>query len=425
MDGIGPQLVLVGALVIVNGILAGSEIAFISLRETQLGRLERRGGSGKIAAELARRPNRFLATIQIGITLAGFLASAAAAVTLAKPLEPWFEAFGDAADTVAIVVVTLILSYLTLVLGELAPKRLALQWAERWVLIAARPLHWLAIATKPVIWLLGVSTDLVVRLLGGAPGTSREEVDLEELRDMVVAHRALSEDHMEVLMGAFEVAERTLREVLIPRPRVFTIEATLPVRKGIEVLLASGHSRAPVVDDGNLDTAHGIAQLRDLVAAAPGSHVGDHVRDTSFLPDSVQVLSALRRMQELHQQLVFVVDEFGGVDGIVTVEDLIEEVVGEIYDESDRDVLSAERRADGVVVVPGSYPIHDLVDLGIEVPEGDYTTVAGLVLSELGRVPDRAGDTLVIGDWLVRVASVRPRGIGQVHFRPADRPDSR
>jgi putative hemolysin len=420
MDGVWPQLLLVGALVIANGILSGSEIAFISLRETQLARLERRGGAGRLAAGLARRPNRFLATIQIGITLAGFLASAAAAVTLAGELEAWFGVFGDAADSAAIVAVTLVLSYVTLVLGELAPKRLALQWAERWALIAARPLHWMSIATKPVVWLLGVSTDFIVRTVGGKPGATRDEVDLEELREMVIAHRALSEDHQEVLVGAFEVAERTLREILIPRPRVFSLDAGSTVEDGLQALLGSGHSRAPVVVDGDLDGAIGIAHLRDLVMAEPGTRVGDHVSVTSFLPESVPVLTALRRMQELHQQMAFVVEEFGGIDGIITVEDMVEELVGEIYDETDRDVLSAERRPDGSITVPGSYPIHDLVDLGIEVVEGDYTTVSGLVLAELGRLPDQPGDRFTMGDWELTVLSVRGRSIGQVRFSPLE-----
>lgn len=418
MDNAWPQLLLVGALVLVNGALSGSEIAFISLRETQLIRLERRGGTGKLVARLARQPNRFLATIQIGITLAGFLASATAAVTLADSVEPWFSVFGEAADSVAIVVVTLVLAYFTLVLGELVPKRLALQWAEPWALLAARPLSWLAVATKPVVWLLSISTDVVVRLFGGKPGDSRQEVDLEELRDMVLAHRALSEDHQEVLVGAIELADRTLREVLRPRSEVVTIEAAATVEDGIATLLDSGHSRAPVVDGGDLDHAIGVAHLRSLVAAGHGESVGHHVSEAPLFPGSVPVLTALRRMQEAHQQMAFVVEEHGGIDGIVTVEDLVEELVGEIYDETDRDVLTARVAPDGAIVVPGSFPIHDLPDLGIEAPTGDYTTVAGLVLHRLGRVPETPGDRTEIAGWEITVRSLRRRGIGQVEFRP-------
>jgi putative hemolysin len=415
-----PQLLLVGALVLLNGILAGSEMAFISLRETQLSRLERTSGAGKLVVRLARHPNRFLATIQIGITLAGFLASATAAVTLAESVVGWFSLFGGAADSVAIVAVTLILSYFTLVLGELVPKRLALQWAEPWALIAALPLSWLAAATKPVVWLLSVSTDLVVRLFGGKPGAARQEVDLEELRDMVLAHRALSEDHQEVLVGAIELAERDLRQVLRPRSEVVTIEASAPVRDGIDVLLVSGHSRAPVIEGDDLDDAVGVAHLRDLVTADPGDRVGDRVREAPFFPGSVPVLTALRRMQESRQQMAFVIEEFGGIDGIVTVEDLIEELVGEIYDESDRDVLGAKHGPNGTILVPGSFPMHDLPDLGITAPPGDYTTVAGLVLDRLGRLPGVSGDQIDIEGWQVTVRSLRRRGIGQVEFRRQD-----
>ncbi len=418
MDGVWPELVLVAALVVVNGVLAGSEIALISLRASQLVRLERQGGRGRIVADLARDPNRFLATIQIGITLAGFLASAAAAVTLSGPLVPLLGIFGDGADTMAIVLVTLALSYLTLVLGELVPKRLALQRAEGWALLMGRPLHWMAVITKPVVWLLSVSTNGVVRLLGGEPGVSSDEVDLEEMRDMVIANRGLSRDHQEVLVGAFEVADRTLREVLVPRPDVVTLDADLTVQDAIDALLESAHSRAPVVPQGRLDDAIGLAHLRDLVAADPESTVDQQATETAMFPDSLTALTALRRMQEIHQQMAFVIDEFGGIDGIVTVEDLVEELVGEIYDESDRDVLTAERGPDGSVVVSGRFPIHDLVDLGIEVPEGEYTTVSGLVLSHLGEVPTSPGFTVEVGDWKMTALSLQGRAIGSVRFTP-------
>lgn len=408
---------LVVGLVAVNGILAGSEIALISLRESQLARMEREGRTGLIVATLARDPNRFLATIQIGITLAGFLASAAAAVTLSEPLQPLFGIFGEAADTVAIVAVTLVLSFVTLVFGELAPKRLALQRVEGWALFVGRGIHWMAVASKPLVWLLGVSTDLVVRIVGGKPGSAREEVDIEEIREMVIAHRALTGEHQEVLVGAFEVAERTLREVLVPRRDVFTVDATMTVREAIDALLETGHSRAPVVPEGELDDTLGIAHLRSLLTVNPGSMVSDHVAATEFFPESVRVLAALRRMQEHHQQMAFVVNEFGGIDGIVTVEDLIEEVVGEIYDESDRDVLLVEHEPDGSFLVPGRFPVHDLVDIGIEVPPGEYTTVAGLVLHELGRVPATAGERFSTNGWEVTVLTLRRRRVGRVRFR--------
>jgi putative hemolysin len=405
-------------LVVINAILAGSEIALISLREAQLNRLERRGGAGRVVARLARDPNRFLATIQIGITLSGFLASATAAVTLAEPLIPYLSFMGDGADTAAIVVVTLILSYFTLVLGELAPKRLALQRAESWALMIGRPLNLLAVVTKPVVWMLSISTDVVVRLLGGRPGATREEVDLEELRDMVIANRGLHEHHQNVLLGAFEVAERSIGDVMTPRTDVFSLEEGTTAAEAIQQLVQAGHTRAPVAGRvGGLDGTKGIVSLVDLVTAQPDSPVERHSKEPALFPDSVMVLTALRDLQQRRQQMALVVDEFGGIDGIITVEDLVEELVGEIYDETDRDVLGARKVADGAVLVPGRFPIHDLVDLGIDAPEGDYRTVAGLIIDRLGRIAAQ-GDTLHIPGWRLGVENVEDRTITLVKFTP-------
>ena len=416
MGEIWPELLLVAGLVTVNALLAGSEIALISLRESQAARLARRGGAGAVAARLARDPNRFLATIQVGITLAGVLASATAAVTLARPLVPHLGFLGTAADAAAVVVVTLVLAFFTLVLGELAPKRLALQRSEGWALAAGRPLHWLAVAATPLVWLLGVSTDAVVRLFGGEPGARREEVGVEELREMVMAHRALHEDHQEVLLGAFEVAERIVGEVITPRADVFVLPADATAAVGLRAMVEVGHSRAPVVPRGaGLDAATGVVTVLDLGGAEPGSHVGDHAGPAVVIPESLPVLAALRRLQEERSRMALVVDEFGGIEGIVTVEDLIEEVVGEIYDESDRDVLSAHRRPDGSVVVPGRFPVHDLVDLGIGAPGGEYTTVSGLIADLLGRVP-RAGDRVEIAGWSITVLEAHGRSVGRARF---------
>jgi putative hemolysin len=423
VGGLGAELTLVIVLLLLNGLLAGSEIALISLRESQIARLEAHSTAGRRLAELARDPNRYLATIQIGITLSGFLASATAAVSLAAPLVPLLDFAGEAAEPLAIVVVTLLLSFVTLVVGELAPKRLALQRAERWSLLAAVPLHWAGVFTKPIIWLLSRSTDLLVTLFGGEPDRTREEVAVEELRELVVAHRGLSADHQEVLAGAFEVAERTLRQVMVPRYEVVVLDADGEVSRALEMLLEAGHSRAPVAPGGDLDETVSIAHIRDLITSDPSAKVASVGSVPVGLPESVRVLVGLRRLQEERQQMALVVDEHGGVEGIVTIEDMVEELVGEIYDETDPDLISVRRLDDGSLMIPGSFPVHDLVDLGIEVPEANYTTVAGLILSQLSRVPQVPGDTVRFGQWAFEVTKTTGRRITEVVVKTAKGPD--
>src|SRR3954449_6142981 len=387
MGGTGGEIVLVLVLVLVNAVFSGSEMALVQLREGQVQRLERQSRRGRVLGRLTRDPNRFLATIQIGITLAGFLASAAAAVSLSKPLVEPLSFLGSAAEPAAIVIVTIVLTFVTLVLGELAPKRIAMQRAEGWALMVARPLDVLSTISRPVVWLLGKSTDLVVRLTGGDPHAQREEVTTEEIRDMVAAQQEFSAEQRTIISGAFEIADRILREILVPRRDVLTLPTGAPAHEALRQLIHGGHSRAPVVGPAGLDDVIGVVHLRDLVDAE--GPVDALCRPGLFLPETLRVSDALRQMRIEHAQLALVVDERGAIDGIITMEDLVEEIVGEIYDETDRDVAAVVTEADGGLLMPGSFPIHDLPDIGLHDEshaheEGDYTTVAGMVLAVLG-----------------------------------------
>ncbi len=421
MDDVGFQLALVGVMVLLNAAFAGSEIALISLRESQLRALERRGARGLVLARLARDPNRFLATVQIGITLVGFLAAATAAVSLAEPLVPVLGVLGGAAEPVAVLAVTLALTFLMLVFGELAPKRIALQRAERWALAVARPLDVLARLSHPAVRLLGGVTNVLVRLVGLDPAAPRDEITPAELRDLVAGHRGFTPEQREIIAGAVEIAHRPLREVLVPRLDVFVLRAETPIGEARAALAESGHSRAPVVHGGGLDDVVGVVNLRDLVLHDAGA-AGDHVRPAMLLPDSLPVAQALRRFKAEREQFALVVDEFGAVDGIVTLEDLLEEVVGEIYDETDRDVLSVEPQPDGSLLLPGHFPLHDLVDIGVDMPSSpgkESTTLAGLVLAALGHVPTAPGETITVDGWVVEVTEVVRHAITRVRLTPA------
>jgi putative hemolysin len=412
------EIGLVLLLVSINAAFAGSEVALISLREGQLRRLEREGEQGRLVARLARDPNQFLSTIQIGITLAGFLASAAAAVSLAEPLVPLLGFLGRAADPAAVVLVTLVLTYLTLVVGELAPKRIALQRPERWARRAARPLAVISTLTRPAVWLLSKSTDLLVRLAGADPRRQREEVTEEEVRDMIATGSVFRPEQRRILSEAIEIGERRLRDILVPRRDVVTVPADALVAEAIGILVGTTHGRAPVYR-GDLDDVVGLVTLQDLVGAE--GRAVDHVRPVLALPESMGVLDALRRLQAEREQLAIVLNEYGGTEGIVTVEDLLEELVGEIYDEFDPDSRGIHRQPDGSLILPGSFPVHDLADLGITLPEGDYATLAGLVLDRMGRIPGK-GETVDVDEWRLEVLGVDHNAITQVRLVPLPNP---
>lgn len=416
MGDVGPQLGLVGALILLNAAFAGSEMALISLRDGQVQRLEQQSGTGRILAGLARDPNRFLATIQIGITLAGFLASAAAAVAVAEPLVGPLGFLGGLAEPAAILLVTLVLTFFTLVFGELAPKRIAMQRAERWGLIAARPLALLARVARPAVWAMSATSDFIVRLAGADPALHRDEVTDEELRDMVATQASFTAEHRTIISGAFEIGDRMLRDVLVPRRDVSWVPADMPAGEALAKLLSSGHSRV-LVANGDLDDVVGVVSLRDLVGAE--GVAADHARDAVVHPETKSVLDALKELQTERQQLAVIVDEYGGVAGIVTIEDLVEELVGEIWDETDPDVAAIERMLDGSIIVPGSFPAHNLVDLGINVAPGDYATVAGVILDSLGRIPDAPGDTVTIDGWIAEVMAIEGRAITRVRLVPS------
>ena len=404
------EIALVVVLVLLNAALSGSEMAFVTLRESQVNRLAAESERGRKLAALTADPNRFLSTIQVGITLAGFLASATAAVSLAQPLIEPLSVLGDAAEPASVFIVTLVLSYLTLVLGELAPKRIAMQTAPQWGLRAAGPITVIATLVRPLVWLLAASTALIVRMVGLDPQAVREEVSEEELKDMIAAQESIPAQQRSIIEGALELDERRLWQVLVPRSEVVFVTSSQDTATARDHLIEAGLSRAPVIGETE-DDVIGFVHLRQLVAGI--GVVADYIRPALVLPDSVGVLQALGRMQQQRGQLALVVDEFGSVAGIVTLEDLLEEIVGEIYDEFDTDTSGVVRTPNGEIELVGSFPAHDLTDLGVDLEAGRHATIAGIMLEELGEFPP-VGTTITVGDWRLTALEVTPRAILRV-----------
>ncbi len=424
MSDVWLDILLVVVFVLVGGVFAGAEIALVSLREAQVRALSERGRRGAALGRLLSDPNRFLAAVQVGVTLAGFLSAAFGASTLAEPFSDWLVGRGlgeGTADPLALVLITLVISYVSLVVGELTPKRLALQRAEGFALVVARPLNTIARLSRPVIWLLSASTNVLVRLLGGDPKASGEAISQEELRDLVAAHESLSSDERRLIDEVFRAGDREVREVMTPRTEVEFLDASTTVSRAARQVAESGWSRYPVTGRDQDDVV-GFVHVRDLLLpthpAGRAATVGDLAREVKRLPGTAGVLTALSEMRRENQHLAIVVDEYGGTDGIVSLEDLIEEVIGEIYDEYDEEVADADDRPDGPHEVDGLLNLDDFAEVtGLRLPEGPYETVAGYVLAELGRIPvvgdavEAAGRTLTVtgldGRRIARISVTR------------------
>ena len=408
------DVLLVLAFILVGGVFAATEIALVSLRSGQVDRLESQGGRGHAVASLARNPNRFLAAVQIGVTVAGFFSAAFGASTLAPSFAPAFEALGTPApDTVSLVVVTLVVSYLSLVLGELVPKRLALQRSVGVAKLFAPPLGGFATVMTPVIWLLSLSTNLLVRLLGGNPDAASDEVDEEELRMMISGHEDIPEGERRLVDDVFEAGDRSLSEVMKPRGDVVFLAGDLTLAEAVTVIVSEPYTRYPVTGE-SFDEILGYLHLRDVLGHADDRTrtVADIVRDLPVLPRTNRVLPSIDQLRSQGAHIALVVDEYGGTDGIVTLEDLMEELVGEIHDEYDRDAEIAAS-ADPETVDAG-LTIEEFGErTGLELVDGQYETVAGFVLHRLARMAD-VGDKVPVGEHTLEVAEVDGHRITRV-----------
>jgi len=414
---------LVLVFILVGGVFAGTEMALVSLRESQVDRRAKEGGRKARTAQLARDPNRFLSAVQIGVTVAGFFSAAFGASTLAPDVAPLFESAGlsrSASETTALIVLTLVIAYLSLVLGELVPKRIALQRTEQFATLVAPPLDRFARLMRPAVWMLSRSTDAVVKLLGGDPKARNQEMSEEELRGIVAGHGGLEDVERRILDDVFDAADRSLSEVMRPRGEVAFMEADLTVAEALAVVADAPYSRYPVIDD-SFDDVLGFLHVRDLLGAESTMLVRDLTREILMLPSTNRLLPSMTRMRAERVHIAVVVDEYGGTDGIVTLEDMVEELIGDIRDEYDTDEPAFESAVDGVFTVDAGLTIEEFAEqTGITLVDGPYETAAGYVIARLGRLAE-VGDVVHVGDAELRVAEVESRRIKVLEVHLADR----
>ena len=411
---------LVVGLILLGALFVAAEIALISLRESQIKQLAQRGRRGVRVANVANNPNRLLAALQVGVTVTGFLSAALGAEKLGVYVIPWLEDVGlsnKSANTTSLIGVTLIIAYFSLVFGELVPKRIALYRAEEIALASASIVNILTQLFRPVIWVLSHSTNLVLRLFGMDPKEQRSQISEEELLDLVAGHAALTEEERDIVEEVFNASERQVHEVMVPRTEVDFMDASLPVGKAIALAIEKAHSRYPVVR-GSSDEVIGFIHVRDLLdtsLVSLNAKIAELARNIMYLPGTKAILPALTEMRNQRQHLAIVLDEYGGTDGIVTLEDLVETLIGDIRDEYDNDEaeISQESRT-GDIEVDGLISLEDLLEeAGIELPEGPYETASGFVMNFLGRIP-AVHDVVSVNGVRITVLSMEGKRAGRL-----------
>jgi putative hemolysin len=414
------DLATIAGLIVLASFFVAAEIALISLRDSQVRQIATRGKRGARVAALAEHPNRLLAAVQIGVTVSGFLSAALGADQLGDYVIPWLESLGIStawSTTLSLIGVTLVIAYFSLVFGELVPKRVALFRAEEIAMTTAGIINVVANIFRPIIWLLSKSTDFVVRAFGVDPKEQRSQMSEEELLDLVTGHAALTEEERDIVEEVFNASERQVHEVMVPRTEVDFMDASLTVGKAIELAVDKAHSRYPVVR-GSSDEVVGFIHVRDLLdtsLANKSTKIVELVRNIMYLPGTKGVLPALSEMRTQGQHLAIVLDEYGGTDGIVTLEDLVEVLIGDIRDEYDEDEneVSLEERT-GDFEVDGLISIEDLIEeTKLDIPEGPYETASGFVMHFLGRIP-QVNDVVNVNGLRITVLTMEGKRAGQL-----------
>ncbi|MBC1322762.1 HlyC/CorC family transporter [Listeria welshimeri] len=397
------QLILIVVLTMLNAFFASAEMALVSLNKNRVKSQAETGDKKAVMlAKLVDDPSKFLATIQVGITLAGFFSSASAATSIATRLESVFGGSSFAKE-LSIIVVTIVLSYITLVFGELYPKRLALQKSEKIARVSVRPIMAVGVVLRPFVKFLSFSTDILVKLTRMEKNTDNEKMTREEMQLLIETGRrdgVIEVEELQMLRGVFEMDNKYAREVMVPRTDAFMVDAETESEELCDALLSENFSRVPVYID-NQDSVLGILHMKDFFAEARKSgfeniDVKSLVKDAYFAQETMFIDDLLKNMQRTRNQMAILMDEYGGVAGIITVEDLLEEIVGEIDDENDVFSDEVKKINDTTFIVEGRMTLDDFNKMfHVELPSRGVDTVAGFVLTLTGTIPEEDDKVVV------------------------------
>ena len=425
---LGLNILLIFVFLLLGSVFAGTELALVSLRGSQIDQMEQEDARGKRVAQIARDPNTFLSTVQIGVTLSGFLSASFGESSISPYIVPIVESWGvptSVAAPLTTIVLTLIISYCSIVISELVPKRIAMQRNEQIARAVVPAIHVFAKVCKPIIWLIGKNTNIIVRLLGFDPNETDSEVSDEELRVLVNTNTNLSKDERTILDDVFDASETIVAEVMRPRADVVFLDGDMPIEKAAAYVREMPYSRYPVTGK-DFDDVLGFVHVRDLldIRDPKAKTVADVTREGISLPGTSKLLPSLELLRKRGIHLAVVIDEYGGTDGIVTLEDMTEELVGDIRDEYDLPEEKGGERTEraafvnGVATIEGGMTIEDFADLtGIELEDGPYETVAGYFLAHTGKMGE-IGDVLPSDDgYDMTVTQVDGRRIETLEIR--------
>jgi len=431
MEGLGIgmlalETIFIVILILINGFFSGSELAVISLRRSRVqGLVEAGDGRASTVQRLKDDPDRFLATIQIGINFVGTLASAIGGALSVRVIRPLLDrlpggGLGAAGELVALGIVVLIITYLTIVFGELVPKSLGLRYAERIALVTAGPLEamsrWFSFVGRP----LTTSSRLALSLFRAAPQETTGFVSEEEIKLMVQEGKEqgiFDQTEQELIHSVFEFTETSVKEVMIPRPQIEAIELDTPLAEALKFVVETGYSRYPIYHK-SLDEICGVLYYKDLLRLQLDNReiaLKTITHPAYFVPETMQVSQLLKELQRRRLSMAIVVDEHGGVDGLVTMEDLLEEIVGEIHDEYEVAEKPVEQLRDGSLIIDASLNIKDLHDeYGLPFPESPaYETLAGFMLTQLQRMP-KGGDIITYQGRKLTIVDMDGRRIARI-----------
>lgn len=422
------QLLFLLILTITNAFFAGAEMATVSVNKNKIKILAEEGNkNAQLLQELLKEPTRFLSTIQVAITLSGFLASASAATSFSYPLNAIMTKLGiPYGETIAIIIVTIILSFFTLVFGELVPKRIALQKAEIISLFTVKPVLFISKLTSPFIKLLSFSTNFVLQILGMKAENLEENISKEEIRSMVEVGQAngvFNETEKEMINSIFEFDDILASEIMIPRTDVYSIDIDASITEYLDELLSTKHSRIPVYEE-DIDNIIGVLYIKDLILEARNKgfenvDIRSILRKPYLVPESKNIDTLFKEMQKSKKYIAILIDEYGGFSGIVTMEDLVEEVMGNIDDEYDDNEPKLEKIDNHIYLVDGIYSIDDLIDnLDIDIISKNHNTISGYLIDILGEIPDDTylDKEIEVNDIIFKIKSIKENRIDKIEL---------